>query len=220
MRHHPGAFNHIAVSQELYQQLELASIKSGFEKEVWEFAAEALDQWTRRHNPDALLMPATRGYQWKSVFLPEGTLLRTVFGGKNHHCMVEADQILYQGAAISPSGFVNAVGGMRRNAWRCIWILFPNTLEWKLAETLRTSSGPRRTHKARGTAPPVAEPPPAQPLPQFMARTERRAKAISPITDVFNQELLSFLHRVCAAAATMPGPKPASKSACPPGNAC
>jgi hypothetical protein len=50
-------------------------------------------------------MPATSGYQWKHLFLPNGTLLRTIFNDRK---------------IISPSGFANAVGGVQRNAWKAI----------------------------------------------------------------------------------------------------
>jgi hypothetical protein len=118
----------------------------------------------RRHDPDALAMPAATGYQWKSQFLPSGTLLRTVFVGKNHHCLVEGDRILYNGQAVSPTGFANAVGGIRRNAWRCIWILFPDSKDWKLADTLRKRERVRRVRKpATGIQPaPAAQPPAGQ----------------------------------------------------------
>ena len=108
----------------------------------------------RRHNPNAILMaamPAATGYQWKRLFLPSGTLLRTVFGGKNHHCMVEGDSIIYDKRAVSPSGFVNAVGGVRRNAWKCTWVLFPESNDWKLADSLRTCERPRRARKPAST---------------------------------------------------------------------
>ncbi|MBC7683831.1 MAG: hypothetical protein H7176_01220 [Bdellovibrionales bacterium] len=48
------------------------------------------------------------------------------------------NKVLYNGQSHSPSKFVNALGGVRRNAWPCIWVLFPDTKEWKLADTLRT----------------------------------------------------------------------------------
>jgi hypothetical protein len=137
----------IPISLAVYQQLLGATASTDYEKEDWEIAAEAIDEWIRHHNPDAIPLPVTRGYQWKSVFLPDGTLLRTVFGGKNHHCRVEGDRVLYNGLAVSPSGFVNAVGGVRRNAWRCTWILLPDSKEWKLANKLRIRISPRREHK-------------------------------------------------------------------------
>jgi hypothetical protein len=166
----------IPISLKVYHQLIGAAQKTGYQKEDWEIAAEAIDEWMRRHDPDALAMTVATGYQWKSLFLPNGTLLRTVFGGKNHHCLVEGDRILYNGQAVSPTGFANAVGGIRRNAWRSIWILFPDSKDWKLADTLRTRERPRRVRKpAAGIQPapaaqapadcaPIAAPPVAGPL--------------------------------------------------------
>ncbi len=155
----------IPVSLDVFHQLTSAACRAGFEKESWEIAAEAIDEWMRRHNPDALSMPATSGYQWKRLFLPTGTLLRTVFKGKNYHCLVEGDKILYEGQAVSPSGFVNAVGGVRRNAWESTWILFPGTRLWKLANSLRTRDRPSRQRMQSATVQqtPAASSPPATP---------------------------------------------------------
>ncbi len=146
-RQHPYPKMEIPISMPAYRQLLDASGRTGYEKEDWEIAAEAIEEWMRRHHPDAIPMPAAAGYQWKSQFLPNGTLLRTVFGGTNYHCLVEGDRILYNGQAVSPSGFVNAVGGIRRNAWRSIWILFPESKDWKLANSLRSPVRPRRARK-------------------------------------------------------------------------
>jgi hypothetical protein len=186
-RQHPNHEMDIPISLAVWYQLIDGCVKSGYQKEEWEIAAEAIDEWMRRHNPDAIPIPAAAGYQWKSQFLPAGTLLRTVFGGKNYHCIVESDQILYNGKPVSPSGFVNAVGGIRRNAWRSIWILFPDTKDWKLADTLRTPTRPRRARKPAGemlqaavTAPctaraPAAVPPVAAPSPQHIKRITAKA---------------------------------------------
>ncbi len=143
----PGRMMELPISLEVWQQLLGAALTTGYKKEHWEIAEEAIGEWIRRHDPDAISMPLVHGYQWKSVFLPDGTLLRTVFGGKNHHCLVENDGILYNGQAVSPSSFVNAVGGIRRNAWRSLWILFPGSNEWKLADTLRARTRPRQVRK-------------------------------------------------------------------------
>lgn len=178
-RKHPDHRMDIPVSLEVYHQLLRASAGTGYAKEDWEIAAEAIDEWMRRHSQDTIPMPVTKGVQWKRLFLPDGTLLRTVFEGKNHHCLVEGDRILYDGKEVSPSGFVNAVGGIRRNAWRCTWILLPGEKEWKLADTLRTRERPRRDRKTANrnqqilagqpevvrtpvNIPPVADPNPAR----------------------------------------------------------
>jgi hypothetical protein len=127
----------LPISLETYQRLLTASGKSGFQKEYWEIGDIAVRDWLARNAPESFGKPATAGYQWKHLFLPNGTVLRTVFEGKNHHCIVENDEIHYNGSKTSPSGFANAVGGVRRNAWKVIWILFPNSSVWELAGTLR-----------------------------------------------------------------------------------
>ena len=136
-RHHPKPDLSLPISREIYSQLFDASLKTGFEKEDWEIATIAIQEWAARNNPERFGMAMTSGYQWKHVFLPTGTLLRTIYNGKNHVCEVQEDCIRFKDSFVSPSGFANAVGGVRRNAWKVVWILFPNTTVWKLSETLR-----------------------------------------------------------------------------------
>ncbi len=136
-REHPNPQMALPISIELYQQLAAASFSNGLEQEPWEIGASALREWMIRHRPETFAMPTISGYQWKSLFLPDGTLLRTSFNGNNFHCLVEKDRIRYDGKEISPSGFANAVGGVRRNAWKVIWVLLPNTSTWKPANSLR-----------------------------------------------------------------------------------
>lgn len=92
------------------------------------------------------------GYQWKNIFLHQGTLLRTVFNGKNFYTLVEGDQIRYENAVSTPSRFANAVGGVRRNAWKVVWVLLPNTTTWKLAEELRPRRKPTGSRHPKGRA--------------------------------------------------------------------
>ena len=232
-RQHPNPRMSIPISLEVWQRLTGASFDTDYEKEDWEIAAEAIDDWMRRHKPDALAMQVAKGYQWKSQFLPNGTLLRTVFGGKNYHCQVEADQILYNGKAVSPSGFVNAVGGIRRNAWRSTWILFPDSKDWKLADTLRNRARPRRARKAADdvqqvpalqpsagrapdTAAPVADPSPAVSPPGILCGTGRRISGEDRTAALLRQELLPLLYRLCAfdgLAPSQPNGPPSSQNA-------
>ena len=207
-RPHPGQQMSMPISLAIYQQLLVASNRTCFEKEDWEIAAEAIDEWMRRHDPDAILMPATRGYQWKSLFLPDGTLLRTVFGGKNHHCLVENDQILYNGGPVSPSGFVNQVGGIRRNAWRCTWILLPDAKDWKLADTLRVRERPQRGHRPAGTLRQAPAPAPASASAPAPAPDPAPAPAPAPAPDP------------APASASPPAPAPTPASAPAPAQRC
>jgi hypothetical protein len=147
----------LPISHEIYQQLISAAGQSGFVHEDWQIGAMAIREWMTRNSPESFPMPTTSGYQWKHLFLPNGTLLRTVFRGKNYHCLVEQDQILYNGLASSPSGFANTIGGVNRNAWKVIWVLFPNSHTWKLAAELRAKkmSSPHHmaARRARGDKP-------------------------------------------------------------------
>ena len=154
-RHPPQPSEAIAIPHDSWFKLYTGRLQDmDNPKELWEVAVEAIDEWTRRHHPDGFTQVTHVGYQWKHLFLPPGTLLRTIFRGKNYHCLVEAEHLLYEGKPVSPNVFVNAVGGIRRNAWRSIWVLYPNTTEWKLADTLRTRtrSRPTRARKPRGAA--------------------------------------------------------------------
>ncbi|MES3021880.1 MAG: hypothetical protein V4857_09890 [Pseudomonadota bacterium] len=183
---HPQAFAQIPVSQHAYAQLLGGAVVSPGEKEEWQIAEEAIEEWTCRHNPEGLTESANSGYQWKALFLPHGTLLRTAFKCKNHHCVVEGEAILYDGRAFSPSGFVNAVGGMRRNAWKCLWIRLPNSGEWKLAETLRSRQRPRPARPApealnlaSPTTSPTTSTPPTTPMTSIKPGTPLAAPANS-----------------------------------------
>src|SRR3954470_19239789 len=43
-----------------------------------------------------------RGYQWKSLFLPEGTALRMQYRGEYHYAEVRGDAIIHDGMKMSP----------------------------------------------------------------------------------------------------------------------
>jgi hypothetical protein len=121
-------------------------------QEIQDMAGEAIREWlaaqeqraSAAHHPDAM-----RGYQWKCLFLPAGTILRAALNGKQAHAIVEGDRIVFDGKHVSPSGFVNADGRTARNAWTAIWILFPQQGVWKLAADCR-SSAPRRQPGSAG----------------------------------------------------------------------
>jgi hypothetical protein len=63
----------LPISLEIYQQLLCASVNSAFKQEAWEIGAVAIREWMTRNNPESFAMPETCGYQWKHLFLPNGT---------------------------------------------------------------------------------------------------------------------------------------------------
>ncbi|HZV66271.1 MAG TPA: hypothetical protein VFG03_15300 [Telluria sp.] len=74
-----------------------------------------------------------RGYQWKCLFLPDGTELRMRFGGEVFYARVLEDAIVYQGQRLSPRQLTIAIAGDGHNAWRELWLLLPGESTWKLA---------------------------------------------------------------------------------------
>ncbi|MES2295805.1 MAG: hypothetical protein V4582_02130 [Pseudomonadota bacterium] len=104
--------------------------------------------------------PAVRGYQWKSLFLPEGTRIRMCYKLKWAYADVVGDQIIYQGRAMSPAQFTNRVAGCVRNAWRELWLRCPGDARWHLADTRRRIL--RRVREPLPDYPPMPE---AQPRP-------------------------------------------------------
>ena len=61
---------------------------------------------------------AANGYQWKQVFLPEGTVLRASFGRQPYFAVVQNSEIKYGQFSLSPSAFANLQGSGNRNAWK------------------------------------------------------------------------------------------------------
>lgn len=170
----------IRISMEDWYKLLAAESESGYTLEAWEIGAQAVHDWLARNSPETLSKPCTCGYQWKELFLPKGSLLRTVFNGRHYHCIVEDDGPRFNGEPTSPSRFANAVGGVRRNAWRVIWVLFPNTQEWKLADGLRTRRRAPSRPASRPDAGPRAGHPPSPVAKAGEERGHHQRQAVWP----------------------------------------
>ena len=89
---------------------------------------------------------AANGFQWKQVFLPEGTVLRASFGRQPYYAVVQNSAIKYGRFTLSPSAFANLQGSGNRNAWKAVWLRFPGYKDWVRADECRTV---RRTVTAR-----------------------------------------------------------------------
>jgi len=100
---------------------------------------EALQLWLQKAACDdpAAAQAGARGYQWKSLFLAEGTLLRFDYRGHTYHAEVRGDRIVFEGRPYSPRQLLLHVTGTVRNAWRYLWIRGPGDFRWHLADTRR-----------------------------------------------------------------------------------
>lgn len=78
-----------------------------------------------------------RGFQWKNVFLPDGTHLRSTFRAQSDFAKVVFGKIVTEdGAVWTPSLFANRYA-RGRNAWRFIWLRFPGEDHWIRAARCR-----------------------------------------------------------------------------------
>jgi hypothetical protein len=94
---------------------------------------------------------AMRGFQWKTVFLPDGTSLRTSYGDTAEFAKVVGDHIVSDdGASLTPSLFANR-HAKGRNAWRFVWLRFPGNDHWVRADNCRARSNdlPRKQSKSK-----------------------------------------------------------------------
>jgi hypothetical protein len=123
--------------------------ETGSALSVREAATMAINQWiaAERGQFTRTTPTPTRGYQWKTLFLPDGTELRVVHAGQAYHARVEGDEILYRQRPVSPRQFIQAVAGEGRNAWRDVSILLPGQLMWRAASLLRRQAGAEEVPK-------------------------------------------------------------------------
>lgn len=147
-KQHPPPYLDLHISHAINDLLQKATWQHNWKWEDWEIAAIAIREWCARNDPTLGTPSPADGYQWKQLFLPNGTLLRTIQNKKKRLCVVQHDNIFFEDAVTTPSRFANSGGGANRNAWRVIWVLFPNTSNWRLAADLRPKKpASRRTSR-------------------------------------------------------------------------
>jgi hypothetical protein len=160
----------------------------------------------------ALEGAAAQGYQWKQVFLPEGTVLRASFGRQPYYAVVEGCEIKYGEFSLSPSAFANLQGSGNRNAWKTVWLRFPGYKDWvradecravRLAVTARLFEPGEACESDKAGAKPIAKAGPHQ--QQYTDNTPSRNNEIP-----LYQLLRDFPDKAgkAGSACTAPGPKP------------
>jgi hypothetical protein len=88
-------------------------------------------------NPGNQAHAPVKGYQWKLLFLPEGTWLRTWSYGEHRFARVVGNRILHEGKVVSPNQFARSFARSMRNAWKDISICLPGEKIFRLANKLR-----------------------------------------------------------------------------------
>jgi len=128
------------VPLEMFHRIRSAAVSRGVS--VQAIAAAALGAaFPKDLEPEVSMQPATeQGYRWKTVFLPEGTLLSFTHRQVNHVATVIGGELMHENRVTTPSDFINAISGSPRNAWRDIWVRRPSDTGWIPAKQLRTET--------------------------------------------------------------------------------
>lgn len=123
------------VFEKLCRFLDGSTVK----EEIAAVASRAITTWIEQQSapPPEESSALLGGYQWKNVFLPEGTKLRIVVKRKTFHASVVGDHIIFNGEATSPACLVNQLASTKRNAWKHTWLLLPGETKWQLAQSMR-----------------------------------------------------------------------------------
>jgi hypothetical protein len=119
----------------LISQLKLR----GGTQDLSEVVTSAIELWLREQSKLAAgTDPASvRGYQWKTLFLPDGTELRSWSYGEYNYARVVGDEIIHKGRSVSPNQFAQAFARSFRNAWMDLYIKRPEDKQFKNAGRLR-----------------------------------------------------------------------------------
>lgn len=141
----------LPASFETYQALGNFMYELEMQEEMYAVVDRIINAWMSDFNARKLQGAEKRlaGYQWKDVFLPDGTTLRNVYKRTSYLAHVEGSELRYDGCSVSPAQFVNAVGGSFRNAWTSLWIRFPKDDQWIPAITLRKKSRNLRANTSK-----------------------------------------------------------------------
>lgn len=139
-------------------------------QDISEAITTAVEFWladlTQRHK--AADPNGSHGYQWKNVFLPEGTVLRSWSYGEHNYACVEGDHLIHKGKSVSPNQFARAFARSNRNAWSDLFIRRPGDKQFKLAcvlrrEIVREQEEASKAQPPAAIAPQQAAPPAAAP---------------------------------------------------------
>jgi hypothetical protein len=150
----------VAVPSKVYLDLSFHLRKQGDLRSPDEVVALAVRHWmANRSGMRGADGSSGRGYQWREVFLPEGTELKLRYRGTWFYANVVRDRLVYAGESVSPREWGLLVTGGVRNAWRDVWLRRSATERWTRASAWREQhakkawlpGAERRTHARRCT---------------------------------------------------------------------
>ena len=142
----------------LLRLIEYLRTHSG-SQDVSEALNTALEFWLDAKNelPPGADPTGHRGYQWKSLFLPEGTVLRSWSYGEHNYARVEGDKIIHDGQSVSPNQFARSFARTARNAWFDLSVRRPGDRQFKMACVLRKEIAALERKSSQDCGTPAAE---------------------------------------------------------------
>ncbi|NGZ82686.1 hypothetical protein [Duganella aceris] len=142
--------------------------RRGGTQDISESITAAVESWLAAESeaPPAADPAGVRGYQWKTLFLPEGTVLRSWSYGEHNYACVEGDQIMHEGRSVSPNQFARSFARTARNAWFDLSVRRPGDKHFKIACRLRQELAQEElAHRRSRLAGAEPGPPPATATP-------------------------------------------------------
>lgn len=168
-------FTTVTVQLPTHSMLRLVEhlAQRGGTQDISESIATALERWLAANGETLTAAAEMRGYQWKTLFLPEGTVLRSWSYGEHNYACVEGDKIMHEGASVTPNQFARSFARTARNAWFDLSVRRPGDKHFKIASRLRQELEEeekarvrsRLTLAAAGTPSAVASAPAPTPVP-------------------------------------------------------
>lgn len=128
-------FVSVPISSALY--LELANRYPG---RVATLIENQLEDFLERTSDAAIaIITAKKGVQWESLFLPDGTEIRTQYYGVMQTAAIRGEEIVWNVKTYrSMSRLAGAMrGNTSNNAWKVLEVKRPTDSAWQLADRLR-----------------------------------------------------------------------------------
>lgn len=141
-------------------------------------ATDALRSWLLAQTGKAPVGPDMRGYQWKMLFLPEGTCLQSWSYGEHNYARVVGDEIIHDGRSVTPNQFARSFARTQRNAWRDLYVKRPGDKNWQLASRLRKQLLEDEAQEASGKTQPNHR---QRPVPPSDAATPAKRNCNGPM---------------------------------------
>jgi hypothetical protein len=97
----------------------MAHLLQGDERrDVGDAVVEAIRDWMHARQQ----RPRGQGYQWKDVFLPDGTELMFRHQHEAYFAQVRDGYLMFDGQSTSPHAWLRELAGGKRNPWRDLYI--------------------------------------------------------------------------------------------------